>query len=133
MATLKTKFFLFLFVLVAFIGPFAAVVAVENSKRAQVLATKEEEIAAAQKEAAQARYQYYLDTNDRKNNLKQSMQEAKAQYDQLLKDQPGLVAEKQTTVNQTVIKPVVTQQVVTQQVATTPASKPKSSTKTKTS
>ena len=79
MTTLKTKFFLFLFVLAAFIGPFAAVIAVEKSKRAEMLAIKEEEMVAAQKEAAEARYQYYLDSNDRKNNLKQAMVEAKVE------------------------------------------------------
>ncbi len=62
------------------------------------------------------------------------MQDAKTQYEQLIKDQPALVKEKQTAVTQTVIKPVVTQKVVEQKVpATSTASKPKSSSKTKSS
>lgn len=134
MATTKTKFFLFLFALFAFLGPFAAILAIEKTKRAESLIAKQEEIALAQKETALARYQYYLDENDRKNNLKQSMQEAKTQYEQLLKDQPALIKQKQTTVNQTVIKPVAVQKVVTAQVpVASTSSKPKSSTKTKTS
>jgi hypothetical protein len=96
---------------------------------------QQQEIAITQRDAEIARYQYYLDLADRKNNLKQAMQEAKAQYEQLLKDQPGLIKEKQTAVTQTVIQPVVTQKVVTQTVpvSTSATSKPKSSAKTKTS
>ncbi len=130
MNTLKTRFFLFLFVVAAFTAPLTAVMAVEKSKRAESLATKEEEIALAQKDIAFARYQYYLDISDQKNNLKQAMEDAKAQYEQLLKEQPDLVKAKQTTVNQTTIQPVVTQKLVDQQVT---SSKPKTSTKTKTS
>lgn len=130
MNTLKTRFFLFLFVVAAFTAPLTAVMAVEKSKRAKSLATKEEEIALAQKDIAFARYQYYLDISDQKNNLKQAMEDAKAQYEQLLKEQPDLVKAKQTTVNQTTIQPVVTQKLVDQQVT---SSKPKTSTKTKTS
>lgn len=130
MNTLKTRFFLFLFVVAAFTAPLTAVMAVEKAKRAESLATKEEEIALAQKDIAFARYQYYLDISDQKNNLKQAMEDAKAQYEQLLKEQPDLVKAKQTTVNQTTIQPVVTQKLVDQQVT---SSKPKTSTKTKTS
>ncbi|MBP9698265.1 MAG: hypothetical protein KBD65_03680 [Candidatus Moranbacteria bacterium] len=130
MNTLKTRFFLFLFVVAAFTAPLTAVMAVEKAKRAESLATKEEEVALAQKDIAFARYQYYLDISDQKNNLKQAMEDAKAQYEQLLKEQPDLVKAKQTTVNQTTIQPVVTQKLVDQQVT---SSKPKTSTKTKTS
>lgn len=130
-----TRLTLFLFVLLAFLGPLAAIVVLEKSRRAESIAAKEEEIALAQKDVALARYQYYLDINDQKSNLKEAMQQAKAQYEQLLKDQPGLVKDKQTTVQQTVIRPVVTQQVVTQQVSSSSStsSKPKTSTKTRTS
>lgn len=130
MNTLKTRFFLLLFVVAAFTAPLTAVMAVEKAKRAESLATKEEEVALAQKDIAFARYQYYLDISDQKNNLKQAMEDAKAQYEQLLKEQPDLVKAKQTTVNQTTIQPVVTQKLVDQQVT---SSKPKTSTKTKTS
>jgi len=135
MATFKTKIFLFLFVILAFLAPFAAVIAVEKSKRAEKLIKKQEEMAVAKKEIEQARYQYYLDINDQKNNLKQSMGESKAQYEQLLKDQPALIKEKQTTMTQTVIEPVATKKLVEQKVVSSPtsSSKPKSSTTTKTS
>lgn len=123
---------LYFLVLLAFLGPFAAVLAIERSKWAEALVAKQEEVAQAERDAAQARYQYYLDENDQKNNLKQAMEDAKTQYEELLKEQPNLIKAKQTTVEQTVIKPVVTQQVVTQQVPAT-SSTPKSSTKTKSS
>jgi len=139
MSKFTTRFILIIFVLGAFIGPFAAIVTIEKSKRAEKLVAEQQSAAQAQKEAATIRYQYYLDVNDRRNNLKQAMADAKAQYDELIKQQPGLVKEKQKTINQTVIKPVVTQKVVEQKVAatkstsSTSAAKPKSSTKTKTS
>lgn len=130
MNTLKTRFFLFLFVVAAFTAPLTAVMAVEKSKRTESLATKEEEVAAAKKDMALARYQYYLDIDDRKNNLKQAMADAKAQYEKLLTEQPDHVKEKQTAVSQTTIQPVVTQKLVDQQVT---SSQPKTSTKTRTS
>ncbi len=135
MSKFATRFILLIFVLGAFVGPFAAIVTIEKSKRAEKLIAEQQSAAQAQKEAAAIRYQYYLDVNDRRNNLKQAMTDAKAQYDELMKQQPDLVKEKQTTVNQTVIKPVVTQKIVEQQVAptTTSTTKPKSSTKTKSS
>ncbi len=133
MSKFTTRFLLLIFTFVAFIGPFAAIVTLDKTKRAEKIALEQREAANAQKEAAVARYQYYLDVNDRRNNLKQAMEEAKAQYDQLLKEQPALVKEKQTAVTQTVIKPVVTQKVVEQKVSTGTTSKPKSSAKTKTS
>ncbi|MFZ3031537.1 MAG: hypothetical protein WA082_00685 [Candidatus Moraniibacteriota bacterium] len=128
-----TKFTLFLFVLGAFFGPLAAVMAFEKSKRAEKIAARQEEITVAQRDMELARYQYYIDINGQKNNLRQAMQDAKAQYEQLLKDQPGLVASKQTARQQTVIKPVVTQKIAEQKVAVSSNSKPKSSTKTRTS
>lgn len=128
-----TRFTLFLFVLGAFFGPLAAVMAFEKSKRAEKIAARQEEITVAQRDMELARYQYYIDLNGQKNNLKQAMQDAKAQYEQLLKDQPKLVASKQTARQQTVIKPVVTQKVVEQKVAVSSNSKPKSSAKTRTS
>lgn len=130
-----TRFLLLLFVLVAFVGPFAAIIAIEKTKRAEKIMNEQNEAARAERETAAARYQYYLDVSDRKNNLKQAMEESKAQYEQLLKDQPGLIKAKQTTVQQTVIKPVATQKLVEQKVSGTSSSSsaPKSSTKTKTS
>ena len=138
MSKFATRFILLIFVLGAFIGPFVAIVTIEKSKRAEKLITEQQNAAQTQKEAAAVRYQYYLDVNDRRNNLKQAMADAKAQYDELIKQQPSLIKEKQTTVSQTVIKPVVTQKLVEQKVttsssSTTSTSKPKTSTKTKTS
>lgn len=131
MGIFKTKVALFCFVIFAFFGPLAAVIAFEKTKRVQDALATQAEITNAQKETALARYQYYLDVSDRKNSLKQAMAESKAQYEQLLLDQPNLVKDQQTTTTQTVIKPVVTQQITTATVPVTAA--PKASTKTKTS
>lgn len=130
MAHLKMRVFIILFSLVGFFGPFAAVVTIENAKQAKEFANTAQEYAAAQKETEAARYQYYLDLADRRNNSKAAMNEAKTQYEQLLKNQPDLITQNQKTVTQTTLQPVTTQQVVSVPV-TTP--KPKSSTKTKTS
>lgn len=138
MSKFATRFFLLIFVLVAFVGPFATIVTLDKTKREEKIIAEQKDVARAQKEAAAIRYQYYLDVNDRRNNLKQAMQDAKTQYEQLIKDQPALVKEKQTAVTQTVIKPVVTQKVVEQKVASgssssSTSSKPKASTKSKAS
>jgi hypothetical protein len=128
MTKIQTRIILFFFVITAFFGPFVAIMTIEETRRAEKLLAKEREASAARTEANYARYQYYLEIDDRKNNLKQAMEEAKKQYEELLKTQPDKIKEKQTTVTQTVIKPVTTQKVVEQKVA-----KPKSSTKTKSS
>lgn len=116
--------------LVSFGGPFAAVVAIENAKRVEKVIRERQDYAEAQRETEAARYQYYLDLAERRNNLKTSMSEAKAQYEQLLKNQPDLIKQGQKTVTQTTVEPVTTQKVVNVPVTT---SKPKSSTKTKSS
>lgn len=131
MNKLKTRIFLFLFVITAFIGPFVAIVAIEKVKQEQKILEKQKEVALIQSEAIASRYQYYLDVSQKKTDLKQAMEDSKAQYEQLLKDQPALLKNGRKEVTQTVVKPVVTQKVVTQKVAA-PA-KPKSSAKTKTS
>jgi hypothetical protein len=135
MRPIITKSLLFLFVLAAFVGPFATMLTVEKSRRAERLISKEEDLVTAQKEVAQARYQYYIGVNDQKANLKEAMEQSKTQYDQLLKDQPGLIKANQTSVTQTVIKPVKVQKVVTQKVpvSSKSSSSPKASTKTKAS
>ena len=121
-----TRFFLLLFVTTAFFGPFVAIVAIENSKRnAEQLANL-----SGASEAAALRYQYYQDVNNRKADLKQAMEDAKAEYEQLLKDQPNLVNDKKTSTTKTTLQPVTTQKIVQQKVT---VAAPKSSTKTKSS
>jgi hypothetical protein len=135
MPGIKTKLTLALITAGAFFGPFVAIVAVENAKRVQKFSSEQEAYAAMKRETEAARYQYYLDLAERKNNLRQSMADAKAQYEQLLKDQPGLVKANQKTVTKTTLEPTVTKKTV--EVPTTSksssSSKPKTSTKTKSS
>ena len=128
MQKLRTKILSFIFVSTAFFGPFLAITTLDKAKREDSLLAENQETRAAQAEADYARYQYYLEVSDRKNNLKQAMNEAKSQYDDLVKTQPDKVKEKQTTVKQTTIQPVRTQKIVEQKVSV-----PKSSTKTKSS
>ena len=94
-------------------------------------------IVVTKKDAEAARYQYYLGVADRRASLKQAMADAKAQYNQLLTDQPQMIQDNKKTVEKTIITPVVTQKVVqvpvTTTVTTPSTSKPSSSTKTKTS
>jgi predicted transcriptional regulator len=118
--------FLFFFVMAAFFGPFVAIMAIENNKRdAKKLSASTEA-----SDAAEARYQYYQDINKNKTDLKKAMEDAKAEYEQLLKNQPGLIDDKKNTTTKTTVKPVTTQKVVQQKVTT---AKPKASTKTKSS
>jgi hypothetical protein len=140
MPGIKTKLTLALITAGAFFGPFAAIVAVENAKRVQKFSSEQEAYAAMKRETEAARYQYYLDLAERKNNLRQSMADAKAQYEQLLKDQPSLVKANQKTVTKTTLEPTVTKKVV--EVPTTSkssssssssSSTPKTSTSTKSS
>lgn len=138
MANIKVRFFITVLVLIAFVGPFMAVVALENAKRENKLMSDQEVAAAVKKDAETARYQYYMDVAKQRETLKQSMADSKSQYEQLLKDQPQMIQANQKTVTQTTTEPVVTQRVVNQPVTTTTAaapktSAPKSSAKTKTS
>ena len=141
MQNIRTKILSFIFVTTAFFGPFLAITTLDKAKREESLLADNRDTSAAQAEANYARYQYYLEVNDRKNNLKQAMGEAKNQYEELIKTQPDKIKEKQTTVQQTSIQPVRTQRVIEQKVSvpssskssSTKSSAPKSSTKTKTS
>ncbi len=130
MKKIITRFLLFLFVIAGFFGPFITIITLEKFKREGELLAAQDAATAAQNAAAEARYQYYLDVNERKTNLKQAMLDSKAQYEQLIKEQPALINDQKTTTTKTTIKPVATQKVVQQKVT---APKPKSSTKTKTS
>lgn len=138
MANLKVRFFLTLVTIAAFSVPFFAVVAVESLKRDKQLLADQELAASIKKDAEAARYEYYLGVAQQRDVLKQSMTDAKAQYEKLLKDQPQMIQDNQKTVTQTTIEPVVTQRVVNVPVTTTVStptatSKPKTSTKTKAS
>lgn len=137
MANLKTRFVIISIVAFAFFAPFAIIVTLEKMKSESNAFHEQELIVAAKKDAEAARYQYYLGVADRRASLKQAMDEAKVQYDQLMMDQPNLIKDNKKTVEKTVITPVVTQKVVQVPVTTTintpSASKPKSSAKTKTS
>lgn len=132
MANIKGRLFLSFVIVIAFFSPFLAVVAFEGMKREEQSFQDQTAAATAKKDAEDARYEYYLGVAGQQDNLKKSMADAKAQYDQLLKDQPQAIQDNQKTVTQTTVEPVVTQQVVSQPVKTT-KSKPKSSSKTKTS
>lgn len=135
MPGIKTKLILALITTGAFFGPFAAIVAVESAKKAQKFENEREAYATMRRETEAARYQYYLDLAERKNNLRQSMADAKTQYEQLLKEQSALVKANQKTVTKTTLEPVVTKKTV--EVPTTvkssSSSKPKSSSSTKSS
>ena len=138
MSSIKNRFFLTIIVIMAFFGPFLAVMAIENAKRENKMLGDQMLAAVIRKDAEDARYQYYLGVADQRDSLKQAMADAKTQYEQLLTGQPQAIKDGQTTVSQTTMQPVVTQKVVQQPVTTTvtssaSASKPKSSSKTKTS
>ena len=119
-----TRFLIFTLAGIGFFGPFAAVVAVENSKKA-------EKIVNEQQENEEARLQYLSDLAAQKAHLTQYMTDAKTEYEKLLQDQPALIAANQKQVDQKTTVPVVTKKAVTKPATTT--SKPKSSSKTKTS
>ena len=115
-----------LLTVVIFGGVFFGVLRAEELKRQTKNAIAREEFLARVEEAETARKAYFELVQKKKEELRWQMEGAKQQYDQLLKDQPNLVAtQKQTvtkTVNQTV--PVTSTQTVT---------KPKSTKTTKSS
>lgn len=123
----KTKNYLWisLFSIVSFIGYFVAVFASEHTKQVTQLAEIQARYLNQKSVAEGARYQYYQDVATRKAEFQASMAEAKAQYEQLLKDQPALVKAHQTQ------KTVTTQEPYT--VKVTPAPAPKATRSTKTS
>jgi hypothetical protein len=136
MANIKTRFLIAILVLIAFFGPFMAVIAIENAKRESKFIADQAAAIEAKKAAEEARYQYYINVAQQRDVLKKSMTDAKAQYDKLLQDQPKLIQDSQKMVTQTTLQPVVTEKVVEQSTTTTSsaaATKPKTSTKTKTS
>lgn len=122
----KTKHYIWisLFSVVSFVGYFVAVLASEHTKQITQLAEIEARYLNQKRASEDARYQYYQDVAKRKAEFQASMAEAKAQYEQLLKDQPAIVKEHQTQ------KTVTTQEPYTVKVTPTPSPKPTRSTKT---
>jgi hypothetical protein len=121
MPKLRTRILLFLATVVAFLGPFFAVVTIEKNKRTATA----ESAAVAAADAEKARYEYYQKVAAEKDALRAAMKESKAQYEAALQAQPDAIKNNTATVTKTTLQPVATQQVVT--------SPPKTSTRTKTS
>lgn len=118
MSKIRNRFWLTLFSLFSFLGYFGAVFATEHTKQATQIAEAKAMYLRDKSTADEARYQYYQDVTQKKTDLKQAMADAQAQYDQLLKDQPGIVAKHQTT-----------QTITTQVPVTTEATKPSTASK----
>ena len=112
MSKLKTRIWLFFITIFAFVVPFGVIMAVERTKQADKLAQSEKDYLAMQVSSDQTRSQYYLDVAQRKNELKQAMDDNKARYEELLKNQPSIIADHQKQVSQTTTQAVVTKQVV---------------------
>ncbi|MGK2848726.1 MAG: hypothetical protein ACSLEX_01510 [Minisyncoccota bacterium] len=133
MHTLKTKIFPFLIIVIAFVSPTFAVLFIEHARQITKAKSERQDIELAQVEAERARYEYLTVVENQKKSMEQVMSESRTQYEQLLKNQPELIKDNQTTTTRTVMKPIVTQKIVEQPVAPTIKSKPKSSSTTKSS
>lgn len=119
------------FVLVLDAAVFGVLYAEESKKMKQDRASEEAALQSVRVDDARKRY-YEKVAGDREK-LREQMAQSKKQYDDLLAEQPGLVANQQEQVTKTVetVVPVTTTETVSTTGST--ASKPKSTKSTKTS
>lgn len=122
---------LILFFLILFGGSFFAVLASEENKRLTKSKVDQEQFLSDVREIERARQTYLENVLQARTASKEGMATAKKQYEKLLSDQPALIQQnrKQTTTTVKQLVPVAT----SSNVSSTQASKPKSTTKTKTS
>lgn len=133
MGKFKVRFWLFVVTVLAFFLPFGAIITIEQGKRVEKISAELQAYAAAQEAARQAALEREQAIAAERQQSRQDMQQAKAQYETLLRDQAGAIAAHQSTQTTTVNEPIVVQQPAPKPASTTTTSKPKSTRTTKTS
>lgn len=119
----------FIVVLISILGLSAVLFSVlyaEEGKRISRADRDRQAFLAEQQAIEQDRKRYFDEVAAKRSELRANMEASKAQYEELLKNQPAAIAKSQTTKTETVTVPVQTK-------VSTSVSKPKSTRSTKSS
>lgn len=125
----KTRVILVLLSIIILGGSYFGVLATEEKKRLTSRMVIREDLATSITETERVRREYFVAVEEKRAELRQSMDSAKAQYDALLKEQPALIDANKKGVSVPVKKTVTVEVPKT----TVTKSKPQSTRKTKSS
>lgn len=125
----KTRIILVLVSVIILGGSYFGVLATEQRKRSAGREVMVANVETALSESERLRQEYFANVEAKRAELKKSMEDAKAQYDALLKKQPALIDANKKGVSVPVQKTVTVKAPTT----TVSKSKPKSTRKTKSS
>ncbi len=125
----KTRIILILVAVIILGGSYFGVLATEEKKRLSSRNVAREDLATTITEMERVRREYFSAIEERRAELRQSMDSAKEQYETLLKEQPALIDANKKGVT-VPVKKTVTVKVPT---TTVTKSKPQSTRKTKSS
>ncbi len=125
----KTRIILILVAVIILGGSYFGVLATEEKKRLSSRNVAREDLATTIMEMERVRREYFSAIEERRAELRQSMDSAKEQYETLLKEQPALIDANKKGVT-VPVKKTVTVKVPT---TTVTKSKPQSTRKTKSS
>ena len=122
----KIRFIVVLVSILGLSGVLFGVLFAEEGKRISRAERDRQTFLAEQEEIEQERKRYFDEVAAKRVELRATMEASKAQYEELLKNQPAAIAKSQTTKTETVTVPVQTK-------VTTSVSKPTSTRSTKSS
>lgn len=122
----KIRFIVVLISILGLSGVLFGVLFAEEGKRISRAERDRQTFLAEQEGIEQERQRYFDDVAAKRVELRATMEASKAQYEELLKNQPAAIAKSQTTKTETVTVPVQTK-------VTTSVSKPASTRSTKSS
>lgn len=125
----KTRIILILISVIILGGSYFGVLATEQRKRLATRSAIQEDVVTSISEAERLRQEYFTAIEAKRAELRQSMDDAKAQYEALLKSQPALIDANKKGVSVPVQKTVTVKAPTT----TVTKSKPQSTRKTKSS
>lgn len=122
----KLRFIVVLISILGLSGVLFGVLFAEEGKRISRTEQNRQAFLVEQQTIEQDRKRYFDEVAAKRVELRANMEASKAQYEELLKNQPTAIAKSQTTKTETVTVPVQTK-------VTTSVSKPKSTRSTKSS
>lgn len=122
----KIRFIVILISILGLSGVLFGVLYAEEGKRISRAERNRQTFLAEQQQIEQERQRYFDEVAAKRTELRASMETSKAQYEELLKNQPAAIAKSQTTKTETVTVPVQTK-------VTTSVSKPAATRSTKSS
>ena len=122
----KIRFIVVLISILGLSGVLFGVLFAEEGKRISRAERDRQTFLTEQEKVEQERQRYFDEVAAKRVELRATMETSKAQYEELLKNQPAAIAKSQTTKTETVTVPV-------QKKVTTSVSKPASTRSTKSS